>query len=95
MARERLAADRSRRAARPAEKTAGPSRSLPIEKIARLYPDEWIAVKVTALDEGGDISAGHVLAHSCLREDVSGALLEAPRSAQNAWPRRPPWPTIT
>jgi hypothetical protein len=67
---------RVRSEARPAQQPTGP---LPIEDIYPLYPGEWVAVKVTALDKHQRISHGEVLAHSASRKKVSKALLQAHR----------------
>lgn len=61
---------------RPTNDPVGP---LPIEEIYPIYPNEWVVVKVTALDEQQRISHGEVLAHSISRKTVSRALLRAHR----------------
>lgn len=62
------------------EEPVGPR---PIDEIYPLYPGEWVAVKVTALDERQAISHGEVLAHSRSRKKVSAALLRAHKEDPN------------
>src|SRR5881392_3135665 len=62
--------------ARPTHEPVGP---LPIEDIYPLFPGEWVAVKVTALDKRQRISHGEVLAHSTSLKRVSRAVLRAHR----------------
>lgn len=76
---------RDRRMPIPADRSGphpmnDPVASVPIDEIYPLYPGEWVAVKVTALDEDQNISHGEVLAHSRSRKKVSRALLRAHRA---------------
>ncbi len=52
---------------------------VPIDELRALYPDEWIAVKVTSLDDRHRVSRGTVLAHGPARSDVSDAVIAASR----------------
>jgi hypothetical protein len=53
---------------------------IPIDELRALYPDEWIAVKVTNPDDPQKAARGTVLAHGRARGDVSDAVIEAHRS---------------
>ena len=77
MAEEHIGAQRANQPKRTVRPAATLAQGLPIGEIYRLYPREWIAVRVTALDPGRAISHGEILAHSPARGDLSRALVQA------------------
>lgn len=79
MAIERLPTRQSVESEPAIHESVAPVGRLPLEDIRRLYPKEWVAIRVTALNERHAISHGEVLAHSPSRAEVSTVLLRAHR----------------
>jgi hypothetical protein len=48
---------------------------LTIDEIRKRYPQEWVLIADTELDEDFNVIKGELLAHSSNREDIDRALL--------------------
>ena len=47
-----------------------------LEEIKHRYPDEWVLIEFTELDEGLEVIEGEVIAHSPHKEEINKKLVE-------------------
>jgi hypothetical protein len=83
MSDERAVAQRANRSRRIADQLTAVEPDLPIEELYRRYPQEWVAIRVTALNTQHAIARGAVIAHSPARDDLSASIVQAHRENPN------------
>ena len=47
-----------------------------LEEIKHQYPDEWVLIEFTELDEGLEVIEGEVIVHSPNKEEINKKLVE-------------------